>query len=451
MAGKNKSVNVAQSLDEHYTSLEKNFEVKSSGDYEQLVVPNGNSVEPIHRWFHLKEAFSRRLLPRVLKDTSLAEMSTLRILDPFAGSGTTAVALSELVSSGELDSAVFVGVECNPFLRLVASAKLGAIQSPSPTFAGLARRIGATSLRKQVKPSNIPELATFRNPSYFDPEDLNALLRLRATIDLAEQDGADERDIHLARLCLGASIEPSSGLRRDGRALRFAPEKQRSNPINEFLRKAEQVEEDQPKSGLKVKGTVHLGDGRALDLLPRRSAEFDLILFSPPYPNNIDYTEVYKLEAWLLGYINSAEQFLSRRLATVYSHPSINRDLSNQESDQDFESLIAPLLAAVPMDAYATGRKLMIRGYANDMLKTLRSSFDRLREGGHLVFVVGNSVHGSGDGKFVIAADLIMAELARRVGFLVTSVEVARAPKRRGIASPYLRESVVFAEKRLRG
>jgi DNA modification methylase len=34
------------------------------------------------------------------------------------------------------------------------------------------------------------------------------------------------------------------------------------------------------------------------------SADFDLILTSPPYPNNIDYSEVYKLELWLLGFID---------------------------------------------------------------------------------------------------------------------------------------------------
>lgn len=439
------------SLDAHYNKLQSAFKVRSNSDYEQLVVPNGNGGEPIHRWFRLKEAFSRRLLARVLKDLELDECRHLRILDPFAGSGTTTIAAADLVADRSLRQAHVLSFECNPFLHLVASTKLRVLQEPTTSFLALAKRVAAAAARDRVDPAPMPALATFENELFFDRDDLSQLLRLRAAIDQAHQSGAHALDADLARVCLGATIEPSSALRRDGRALRFVPDKQRTSPIAEFLRRAEQVDDDLPRRGVPLTGRVQLGDGRVLRPGPPRSESIDLVLFSPPYPNNIDYTEVYKMEAWLLGYISTSEQFSQQRLRTVYSHPSILR--SNDETTlptarrKQIRALLKPVLAAVPDDRYSAARRSMLEGYVRDMLSTLEACYKALRPGGHLVYVVGNSAHGTGDETLLIAADLIIARLATHVGFRVQSIEVARRLRRRQIESEFLRESVVFARR----
>ena len=33
---------------------------------------------------------------------------------------------------------------------------------------------------------------------------------------------------------------------------------------------------------------------------------WDLAIFSPPYPNSFDYTDVYNVELWMLGYLRSS-------------------------------------------------------------------------------------------------------------------------------------------------
>jgi hypothetical protein len=48
---------------------------------------------------------------------------------------------------------------------------------------------------------------------------------------------------------------------------------------------------------------------------------------------------------------------------------------------------------------------------------------------------------------FVIASDIIIASLAMEVGFQVEKVAIARRPRRRNVASRFLRESVVFLRK----
>jgi DNA modification methylase len=435
-------------LHRHYLRLERSYHVRENRDYEHLVVANGNAMEPVHRWFRLKEAFSLRLLSRVLKDLRWRESDEIHLLDPFAGSGTTAVSVGDLIADGSLTSAYVLGYECNPFLHLVGSAKLRGLQSRTATFLPLVKRIAASAARRVVDPAPVPQLTTFANADFFDSGTLDCLLRLRTAVDQAECDGESRLDVDLAKLCLGAIVEPASRLRRDGRALRFVREKTPVDPIAGFVRHAEMLDDDLRQPNLAVRGRIQLGDARTLRPRPPRSESIDLAIFSPPYPNNIDYTEVYKLEAWLLGFVTTKEAFRDLRSRTLYSHPSILRipdKVDGGPYDDALESLLTPIHAAVPKDRYTGGRAAMMRGYAADMLRTLTACYRAITPGGHLVYVVGNSAHGVGHDSFVVAADLLIAEIATIAGFEVRSIDVARRPRRRRVDSAFLRESVVFA------
>ena len=441
----NDTASAHKALQRHYRLLQEGFPVGESGQYRTLVVPNGNAYAPVHRWFHLKEAYSCDLLKRVVADTGLHERSSLRVLDPFTGVGTTAVSLANLASRRARMRVEFHGFECNPFLHLVGEAKLKAMQTPSRTFLRLAKKVAAAAYRCTVRALPTPDLSTFHNDLYFDKKDLELLLRLRAAIDFEAAAGAEQVDVTLARLCLAATVEPVSSLRRDGRALRHVPAKVRAHPIGHFLSRAEQVEVDMPVVGVPIQGRIHLGDGRSMCGVPARGT-FDLVIFSPPYPNNIDYTEVYKMEGWLLGMFIDASAFKAQRLKTVYSHPSIRRRTEDAELSRVLD-VVAPVLDAVPDDGYALQRRAMIKGYARDMAQTLESAWDQLRPGGKLVYVVGNSLHGNEGHGFIVAADLIMAEMASRQGFIIERLDIARHLRRRRSESPFLRESIIFANK----
>ena len=202
---------------------------------------------------------------------------------------------------------------------------------------------------------------------------------------------------------------------------------------------------DMPLKRVPIQGRIHLGDGRSMRDVSANS-KFDLVIFSPPYPNNIDYTEVYKMEAWLIGMFEDSSDFKSQRLKTVHSHPSVKREVDGTERS-DVIDIVAPVMDAVPDDRYASQRLAMIGGYAQDMAQTLESAWYRLRPGGHLEYVVGNSLHGNEEDGFVIAADLIVAEMALRQGFIIERIDVARRLRRRHSESPFLRESIVFAKR----
>jgi hypothetical protein len=399
----------------------------------------------------MKEAYSEQLLSQVLEDTGLQDRRRITVIDPYCGSGTTGVSLALRDHNG--GTGTFLGVEANPFLHLAARAKINAIQKPPQQFERTAGRAAAEALRRRAPKSSIPKLSTFHHPDYFPADHLAELLRLRAAIEATTQERHDTCTADLLMLCLARAVEPSSFLRRDGRALRYEPGKQLRRPIDEFLRSVEEVAEDLDQNlAAGFSGKVVHADARRWDAFSDMN-KADIALFSPPYPNNIDYTEVYKLEAWLLGLIESQTAFADQRRRTVRSHPSLKFEESyaflSTSAATEIECLLAPILDAVPPDRrYAEARRRVIRGYADDIFVTLRHLRKRLKHHAFLVYVVGNSVHGSDGGSLVIAADLVIARLAELAGFEIERVEIARRPMRRNSSSPFVRESVVFARVR---
>jgi hypothetical protein len=175
--------------------------------------------------------------------------------------------------------------------------------------------------------------------------------------------------------------------------------------------------------------------------------QFDWVVFSPPYPNNIDYTEVYKVEAWALELYENPQQMKAQRLNTLRSHPSVNfpdtYEFERSELEADVEELLAPLLRAVPTDRYARGRLQVIKGYTDDIHRVLLSTRQVTTDHGQAAIIVGNSAHGHGDGRFVVASDLLIARLAELSGWRVDEIRIARRPTRRPGVNAWLRESVV--------
>lgn len=439
---------MSRRLEELYTALEERFPPTDGSDYERLVVAQGNSAEPFHRWFHMKEAFSPYLLQRVIKDLGIQD-STVRIVDPCAGSGTTLVSAMTMPDGPDVS---VTGAEINPFLQLLSETKVAVLSLSSPEriklvheLRGAAKRV--TASRPGRAPA-APKLSAFQNVSYFPPRELNQLMKMRA--NWRTEPASVCKD--LVALALAGSVEPCSRLRRDGRALRYTSNKAVEIPTAEFERRIEEMCDDMLTVSSRGSGTVSLSSALGCDSWAKiGKSNVDLILFSPPYPNNIDYTEVYKLEAWFLGLIANEASFRTQRNATMRSHPSILFDVRSWPElppglPESVEKLAAPLMAAVPSDKYAKQRRMMISGYLMDAAVLLWRCHGSLKVGGHAVYVVGNSRHASGEDQYTIASDVLLAAVAEQVGFRVSEVKTARRLHRRG-KHEHLRESVVFLER----
>jgi hypothetical protein len=287
--------------------------------------------------------------------------------------------------------------------------------------------------------------STLNNTAYYPKAHTRALLALVRALRVVE----DRDAVAVFQTCIAAATEPSGRLRRDGRALRFVPDRTPLHPLVAFGDAVDRCLSDLAAAAPRRTSAAVLlvdGDARRADVYTG-GARFNWMVFSPPYANNIDYTEVYKTEAWILGCYEIAVSMKIQRLSTIRSHTSLYfpEEYSYQETElgDKVDRLISPLLAVVPGDRYERGRRQLIAGYVDDMLQAFLALRKVVVADGHLAFVVGNSVHGTGKSRFVIAADILLAAVAELAGWKVQEVRVARLLRRRAEDMEHLRESIV--------
>jgi len=407
---------------------------------------------PVHGWYNFKEGFSADLLSWLCKAIP-CELNELEyFLDPFCGVGTSLLCAQLGYRGNETLHAY--GVEHNPFIRFVAQAKLSWLEYRPNNIKKLIPRLLAPRLAERRVEYQVPGLSTIRNPKVFSPLVVQELLAFRNRIR-TELRGEPEEDFFLVGWA--AIIERVSGVRKDGRALRFK-EKNHMPTVVEALR-------DQWESMLNdlyelaqdgvgpqnVECQVLAGDGRTLLALELENKRFDLMLYSPPYLNNIDYSEVYKLELWLSGQINTQEEFRALRLGSFRSHPSVRFPETNLVDSLPEGSrsrrLREALLEALPDNKDRTWRARLIGSYMDDMYQALSAQFRFARPNAPVVCVVGNSLHGRRSHPVPIATDLLISALAQAVGFEIEWLQVARQLRRRDHSNKLLRESIILMRR----
>jgi len=377
-----------------------------------------------------------------------------RILDPFVGVATSLLS-AQLQYRGE-NELELIGVERNPFTAFVARTKIG-----WDHFSQLKiqRRIPNLIRRLSSKPKTkyeVGSLSTLRDVRAFDAQVMQELLFAR---EVLKEELGDSKEYSFFKLGWAACIEAASNVRKDGRALRFV-QKDRRPPLRQLLEekwlqmlgdlKATRIEMSKVKRG-RVIARVLEGDGRTLDVVDGDDSSFDLILYSPPYLNNLDYSEVYKLELWLTEAVTTHQEFRSLRSMTFRSHPSYKFEETTFVDKMSRRSwprqLRDSLLDVLPIDHYLEARRRTIRGYMDDMFQSLQNQFRLVRPGGFVVCVVGNSLHGNKDYPIPIPTDLLIASLARASGFKIKKVQATRHTNRRKHIAAGSRESVIILQR----
>lgn len=427
--------------------------LRDAKDFASLVIPNGNGTRPIHQWFKYKEAFSADLVKcafdTVLEPATLP--ATIKFLDPFCGVGTSLVSAQLLETPHSIEA---IGIECNPFSAFVASAKLSWPEVDTDKLRLLADELLSS---RPYASGGLPPLSSIRTGRCISKHMSARVIGMRERIH--QLSSAPERNALLVGLA--ACIEPISKVRRDGRALRLV-DKPRANffPLlkERWRTIASDIEGLKNSPPRRVKAEVRLGDGRRPFSANVENDSIDLIITSPPYPNNIDYNEVYKLELWLLGFTLSADGFLALRRDTFRSHPTCSTANTEPDyaafrallEDGPFADLVGMVARRVSSfdGAAARSREKVLLGYLYDTWMTLQCHASVLKQGGWAIYVVGNSLHGGSSARpYLIPTDLIYACLGALVGLEVESVRIARPLSRRLTGNHFLRDSLVVLRK----
>lgn len=377
----------------------------------------GADVLPFQRWHRFKEAFSPELIADAVK---ASPVPVRRLADPFGGSGTSALAAQFLGIEP-------VTIEVNPFLADLIAAKLAIYRVPSlltamkrvTRMAGESRSRGVR-MRKTLPPTFIEP--GVKDRWLFDAPVAIEIFRLRDAIE-AESNPPIRR---LFRVLLGGLITSFSNAVVSGKGRRYREnwQERRVDPACVIPTFADAVAaaivEISVCSTRAVRtSTVLHGDSRALFA---GIGPVDQIVCSPPYPNSFDYTDVYNMELWMLGYLGSSAENTHLRLSTLTSHVQVSRDFQPAPHTPTLDRALGEL-AAVVDDLWDARIPSMVGAYFSDLKRLLAASTRLLPSGGQAWFVVGDSQYA----KVHVQVAKILTELAPQVGLRVERVTPFRS------------------------
>ncbi len=377
----------------------------------------GSHPIPFQRWRSFKEAFAPELTQR-----AVTEMGGVRhVVDPFGGSGTTGLA------------AQFLGVrptmiEVNPYLADLIEAKLVKYDI-NEVQESYVRLINDVSKGERADTPYFPGApTTFVEPGVggrylFSKRTATRIAIYRQCI--ARLANPDIR--RLFTVVLGSIVVAVSNVVISGKGRRYRRSWE-SRDVNTdrvdstFRQAAEEAIYDLHRYSARMcrDYTVLRGDARAL---LSTIAEIELAVFSPPYPNSFDYTDVYNVELWTLGYLASSEANLSLRNATLRSHVQVARDMSAKAYPSKQLNDAVAQLQRVRKTLWNPRIPDMISAYISDMSDVLTKLGEKLCHGGRVYMVVGDSRYG---GIHVPVAS-ILADIAPLVGLAVRCVEPFRS------------------------
>jgi hypothetical protein len=149
----------------------------------------------------------------------------------------------------------------------------------------------------------------------------------------------------------------------------------------------------------------------------------DLAVFSPPYPNSFDYTDVYNVELWVLGYLDGSEANRRLRRATLSSHVQISRKFPPAPLGSPALTCVLEALRDPSASLWDGRIPDMVGAYFADMHRVLRALHQKVTRGGSAWLVVGDSRYS----QVHIPSAVILSDLAPALGWNVERIESFRS------------------------
>jgi len=365
-----------------------------------------NAKTSRHGWLRLTPAYSLRLVEELLA----AHRPIKRVIDPFCGTGTTALCAAHRGHE-------VVTIDINPFLVWLTRAKTARYSPEHIEEASIASREALQlAARRIITPAAAPPI--FNIERWWTPEALEFLRYLRAAIEQVIPSNTPSQDLLLVAFCRtlielsnaafnhqSLSFKNANGIETlfsiDNSAvfernIQFILSSARENPLSDV--------------------SVLLADSRQLRKCV--TGQFDLVITSPPYANRISYIRELRPYMYWLGFLKNGKEAGELDWAAIGgTWGSATSRLINWERAQNrFESKqLDSVLGDIQKRNGKSGKLIVsyLNKYFDDLWAHLCELPDLLSTGAELHYIVGNSTFYG----ILVPTEQILVDMLSRLGF----------------------------------
>lgn len=417
--------------------------------YNNEIHFRNNKNEPIHRWYPFVEGFSSNFVKSIIDEVDYTPSCCL---DPFAGSGTTPLACQQLAIK-------CYSFEVNPFLFDLMKVKINKGYDEQK-LENIIRRVDQNlQLCKRIW-----EYPNIETQTLFEREGLKKWIFNREVawgiFDILNEiyklsNKTEGKYKLLLKIALASNLISISNIFRNGKCLSYK-RNWSNNGISRqdvhkkfisfckdiILRDLLHITPDD--NGIDNSSFCKEGDARKL-VKELEDRSIDLVITSPPYLNSRDYTDIYRLELWILGYLKTYKDERELRKNTLRSHVQIAWQKGETLKIKKLEKTLKEI-EKHRKEFWNNSIPEMIKGYFIDMNIILKSLHKKMKIDSKAYINVGNSSYF----KSIIETDAIIAELAEMNKFQVDDIRVARYLKSSGQQdSKRIRESIVILTNKI--
>ena len=348
----------------------------------------GGRAEPMHDWYPYLEGYSPEFVQKVLE--SFAPDAT-RVLDPFAGAGTTPLTVARLGRQGFY-------CELNPLLQYLVDAKAQILTMPAGERLRLAARVRRLAgALPSILIGHEPDRSlaktysrTFGESRFFSPDTLDSCFRLRSWLDAL--DCKDPAAATVATVATVAALVPCSNLIRRG-DLRFRKPNERGGIIPDLCGEVASHLRSMARDiahvhALSEAPLLVAADAKRLDRIP--DLELDAIVTSPPYLNGTNYYRNTKIELWFLRALRSGSDLAAFRRRTVTA--GIN-DVTAGKTSRPVSKSVEDVVRRLDEGAYDRRIPRMVSNYFADMQQVFDGLLRHASPSSPLLIDIGDSAY----------------------------------------------------------
>lgn len=365
-----------------------------------------------------------------------------QVLDPFCGTGTTIVECQKQGISS-------VGIESNFMACFAATIKLD--WSIPPTHLLQVAQQVAEATEALIRQERVPTRTLPADKQQIMLKNAISPLPLHKTLILLEQihHWPDQRCRDYLQLALAKAL--TSGISN----LRWMPEvgigkvKADAPVVSTWLQAVTEMAKDLPQLQPLVTqpGKILHGDAReVINLLPPQSV--DVVITSPPYPNEKDYTRTTRLESVLLDFVRNKQELRELKQGLVCSntrnvfvantddlwvakHPEVQRIAQQIETRRGELGKTSGFSRLYPR---------AVKLYFGGMARHLAELRPVLRPGAQLAYVVGDQRSYL---QVMIRTGELLADIAQALGYELIGVDLFRT-RLASVTQEQMREEVVM-------